>query len=669
MAKKKSHKKKKTNKPSKKKVSSHKKKQTSKKSVKKAPSKQQVEKKTKFSSELEEIISDTAKKPVKEKPKKEGPSLKTKIQDKYLEVKKVTLPYIKKIGAAALIALLLSTITVTFELISDQRVMPRIAFANMEIGYMQIDEVNQMISDEISNYQQQSFTFNLDGNTVDIPLSELYVDYYAEDTIASIPKFQFLEASIMRVATSTLKSQQVNPIYKYNQSMIAESLEEKLGLKEKRAKNARYFFNEEGVLQIADEEQGLEINSEKLAADLDSNFNNLKNDIVFIELSDESPSVTRADLEKYLDDLILKLENEITIKYQEQEWNVKLKDHLDGINFDKQNDQVLIKVSKAFLDGFLQEEVFSKIEKATSNVKIYHDENEEIIFEGIASDGISIDKNLFIKDFETAINSYTEEVTVTTNVTPAKVETDQKLKDLGVKELIGIGHTAFAGSSGNRRHNIQVAMNRFNGILIPPGETFSFNTQLGPVDGSTGYKMELVIKSTGTIPEYGGGVCQVSSTAYKAALQTGLPIVERSPHSYAVSYYAQVDGYGLDATIYPGVKDLKYTNDTPGHILMQTHVDGDNAYFIFYGTDDKREVELKNYQKYNYRSSGGTQIIPTDTLPPGVRKQVEYAHAGFDTTWDRIIRKGEEETVETIESRYRATANKVLVGEGGESAE
>src|SRR5690606_12401890 len=106
----------------------------------------------------------------------------------------------------------------------------------------------------------------------------------------------------------------------------------------------------------------------------------------------------------------------------------------------------------------------------------------------------------------------------------------------------------FSGSTPNRRHNIQTSMNRYQGVLIAPGETFSFNERLGEVDGSTGYKLELVIKSTGTVPEFGGGVCQVSSTVFKSALLAGLPIDERSPHSYAVSYYAQIDGHGLDAT-------------------------------------------------------------------------------------------------------------------------
>jgi vancomycin resistance protein YoaR len=144
---------------------------------------------------------------------------------------------------------------------------------------------------------------------------------------------------------------------------------------------------------------------------------------------------------------------------------------------------------------------------------------------------------------------------------------------------------------------------------------------------------------------------------------SGLPIVERKPHSYAVGYYAQIDGYGLDSTIYPGVVDLKFTNNTPASILIQPYIDGDDAYVNFFGTSDGRQVKLENYWRGNFRSSGSTQLIPTTTLPPGARKQIESAHGGFDTSWERVIIKEGQEIRDKINSAYRATSNRILVGE------
>jgi vancomycin resistance protein YoaR len=154
-------------------------------------------------------------------------------------------------------------------------------------------------------------------------------------------------------------------------------------------------------------------------------------------------------------------------------------------------------------------------------------------------------------------------------------------------------------------------------VIIQPGQEFSFNTTLGIVDGSTGYRKELVIKPEGTLPEFGGGLCQVSTTMYRAILFAGLPVTDRAPHSYAVSYYSQVLGHGLDATIYLGGQDLKFTNDTGYPILVHTYtVDDYELYFDFYGTADGRSVELEGPKIYGHTKSGPTEYIETDQVAP-----------------------------------------------------
>src|SRR6185369_10179137 len=113
----------------------------------------------------------------------------------------------------------------------------------------------------------------------------------------------------------------------------------------------------------------------------------------------------------------------------------------------------------------------------------------------------------------------------------------------------------FKGSPKNRRHNITVGVEKMKGVIVPQGAEFSFNEHLGPVDGEHGFLPELVIKKNGTVPEFGGGLCQVSSTTFRAAMTAGLPITQRRNHAYAVQYYSP---QGTDATIYPGSADLKF---------------------------------------------------------------------------------------------------------------
>lgn len=163
------------------------------------------------------------------------------------------------------------------------------------------------------------------------------------------------------------------------------------------------------------------------------------------------------------------------------------------------------------------------------------------------------------------------------------------VNNMGISSLIGQGISDFKGSPTNRIFNIKVATERFNGLLIKPGEEFSFVKILGEVDAEHGYRPELVIKQGVTEPEFGGGICQVSTTAFRAAIYSGLKVTARRNHAYPVSYYNPA---GMDSTIYVPNPDLRFINNTPNYILIQAKIDGTVLTFDFYGTDDGRKTTV-----------------------------------------------------------------------------
>ncbi len=202
-----------------------------------------------------------------------------------------------------------------------------------------------------------------------------------------------------------------------------------------------------------------------------------------------------------------------------------------------------------------------------------------------------------------------------------------ELNDLGITELIGRGESKFTGSPANRRHNIKVGMNKIKGVIIKPGEEFSFNKYLGPVEASEGFLPELVIKGNETIPELGGGLCQVSSTTFRAAMHAGLPITQRRNHSYAVQYYAP---QGSDATIYPGVIDLKFRNDTGKSILIWPYLKGnDILIFDFYGTRDGREVKLNQPVVYDRKSNGAMKATWTRSITKAGKTETDSFSSNY----------------------------------------
>ncbi|MDA1169054.1 MAG: VanW family protein [bacterium] len=162
----------------------------------------------------------------------------------------------------------------------------------------------------------------------------------------------------------------------------------------------------------------------------------------------------------------------------------------------------------------------------------------------------------------------------------------EKLK---FSDLLTTGETNFAGSPKNRVHNIKVGTARFNGLVIMPNEEFAFNTYLGEVDEKNGYLPELVIKENVTTPEYGGGICQVSTTAFRAAMQAGLDVTYRKNHSYPVSYYGAP---GYDATVYQPAPDFRFKNDMATPVLLKTSIAGTKVKFEVWGKKDGRVVKI-----------------------------------------------------------------------------
>lgn len=263
------------------------------------------------------------------------------------------------------------------------------------------------------------------------------------------------------------------------------------------------------------------------------------------------------------------------------------------------------------------EDLARKVNRDPEDAK-FKVENGKVVTFSEANNGItlSVDKSVDLilellskKDLQATQN-------LTLPFDSKKSETNYSdVNNLGVSSLIGVGTSDFKGSPKNRIFNIKVATERFNGLLIKPGEEFSFVKNLGEVDAEHGYLPELVIKNNATFPEFGGGVCQVSTTAFRAAIYSGLKITARKNHAYPISYYNPA---GMDSTVYLPNPDLRFINNTPNHILIQASIEGTKLTFNFYGTDDGRKVSVDGPYTTDRQPDGSlkahfTQLVTDST--------------------------------------------------------
>jgi len=293
-------------------------------------------------------------------------------------------------------------------------------------------------------------------------------------------------------------------------------------------------------------------------------------------------------------------------------------------------------------------EIAESIERPPQN-SVFQFENGKVAEFKPSKDGVSLDKEKLAAEIINKINelesSNTESVLINipTINEPPQI-TNAELNDLGINELIGRGKSTFRGSISSRLYNINLAANRINGTLIKPGEIFSFNKALGEVDKLTGYKEAYIIQDGKTVLGDGGGVCQVSTTFFRAALDAGLPIIERRSHSYRVGYYEQDAGVGLDATVYSPTTDLKIKNDTPAHILVQAIPNIKNSTLVFelYGTSDGRISEITKPIITDSQAPPDDVYVDDPTLPAGQIKQVEYKAWGAKSVFDYKVTRGDE---------------------------
>lgn len=288
--------------------------------------------------------------------------------------------------------------------------------------------------------------------------------------------------------------------------------------------------------------------------------------------------------------------------------------------------------------------------------------------------GLELDKNTarqIITDFIASVDANEKGTNLTNNfelplqTSPAAI-TLAETNNLGIREVIGFGESWYAHSIPNRAYNVDLATSRITNHIVRPGAEFSFNKALGEVSSRTGYRDAYIIEGGLTKLSAGGGVCQVSTTLFRSLLDSGVKISKRLPHAYRVSYYEINNEPGFDATVYSGEVDLRFINDTPGHLLISCNSDIKQLYMSckLYGTDDGRSTEIVGYKKWDQRGPLPTVYIDDPSLAPGQLKQIDWSASGIKTEFTNIIRDASGEVLreDRYYSNYRSWAAKYLRG-------
>jgi vancomycin resistance protein YoaR len=240
-----------------------------------------------------------------------------------------------------------------------------------------------------------------------------------------------------------------------------------------------------------------------------------------------------------------------------------------------------------------------------------------------------------------------------------------KIAEMGIRELVASATTYFKGSSAARIHNIAVGADKVDGVTIPPGGVFSFNSVVENVTSANDFEDSLVIVGDTTAVGAGGGICQVSTTVFRAAYDGGFPIVERYNHGYVVSWYGEP---GLDATIFTPSVDFRFRNDTNAYLLVESAVDAANGTITInlWGAKPDRQVTINKPVQSEVKQPEPPAYNVDPSLAKDEKQQVEWEHAGMTVTVERIIVENGTTRTDTLVSKYQPWRAVYLVGPGTE---
>jgi vancomycin resistance protein YoaR len=533
--------------------------------------------------------------------------------------------------------------------------------AGTDISELSNEEARLKLQQRMSTYAEQPFVITWNEKNWEPTMAELGAEFNFDQTVerathsySTIQRAQHRVFGVEERDVPLRLSLHEETLHRYAAS-IAEEVDTSPRVPE--------LGIDDGRVTISDAQTGIEINQEKLASDITDALFNLRSDPIAVEHDEIVPEVTDEDVASVRSLIDEALSEPITLWFEDQSWSIepeRLAEFMTlqpgengGMELAFHHDPIV-----EYLAGLVGD-----INRAPRNAQIAWG-GSSVVATSPSQNGIERDLYGTVERLEEAIANRERSVELAHHVVRPAIDSNN-LGELGIDGLMSQGQSAFWNSAPSRANNISVAASYLDGTVIPPGHEFSFNNAVGEISLERGYEEGYVIEAEATVEGVGGGVCQVSTTVFRAAYFSGLPITERHPHAYIVGFYEQGNWpLGFDAAIFQPDLDFRFVNSTDSYMLLHTHVADGQIYVNLYGPDLGYSVQMGEPVIQNEQSPPGDVEIVDDSLAPGQRRQVEEARPGMEVTLPRTVinRDGEVVREDYFYSNFQAWGNRFLVG-------
>jgi len=558
-----------------------------------------------------------------------------------------------KVAGMVVLVLVLSFVGAFFAYAKefDDRVLPNTYFLDKKLSGLSEDELKAEIKKLSEERETSSLKITFENKSWEMKFSDLNWSLKTDEIASEVYGYGHSNnkfSNILNLANARIRKRDIKPQFTFNENQTTDwvlGINLEIGTPKKEA-NVQVRNKK---IKIIEPSAGKELDIVSVNSEIYKRLALEKQGDIAVSLIESTPIITKEEAQALSDKAAELVAEELKLVGPKSEtiWSPNTLGNLIEISKNEQKGGFLQKptYSEAYV-SFSEPKISSLLEDESEGLNIEPVEarftvtNGEVTIQSPSQDGTIIDLGNASRAIAGALRDGKEKtikLPVIEQAASIQAKLPSDIAKFGIKELIGSGVTTFNGSSSNRVHNIKVGIKAISGVLLKPGDEFSTTGQLGEIDGSTGYLQELVIKENETVPEFGGGLCQVATTLFRAALNSGLKITERHNHSYRVSYYEPP--VGMDATIYSPSPDFRFVNDTESYVLVQGRVEGYKATFDFYGTKDGREIEISTPVVYDEVPPPEPIYIDDPSLAPGEEKRIDRAHPGAKASFTYKVRK------------------------------
>jgi vancomycin resistance protein YoaR len=559
----------------------------------------------------------------------------------------------------------------------ESRVLVGVRVAGVDVGGLNRVQLRQVMESRLQERLKQNIRIIKDGDVVfELSAGKAMMDYDIAETVEMALKYGKDQSNLNKMIVEHWRAWRygkvMTPIYSYNKEYLDIVLADALRPFERVLQEPSFEVVESRV-EVRAGQAGYLAMRDPLFSDLEDywSFVGEERDVV-VRFRVVQPEIGEELLWRELQTAQQIFENKVSLSSDElagQIITVEGAEVFDILEVMQSEEGALHFTLEEYKLAELLADTIALIDRDPVDAK-FEIENGRVVDFAAATDGVRVNVgelgDRIIKSLKEGSkdNAQSTEVKIPTDTATPAI-TLASVNDYNIRELVGQGKSVFTGSDAGRAHNVQLAASRLNGVLIAPGAEFSMYETIGDIEKESGYRDAYVIKNGRTIPGVGGGVCQVSTTLFRAALDAGLEITERKQHAYRVYYYEKDQPPGLDAAIYFPNWDFRFVNNYDNHILLQTKVDMKKmtAEFNFYGVEDTRSVERSEPVVASETPPPPDLHQEDPTLPRGEVRQVDYAVWGATVSFDyRVQRNGEILTEDTFKSAYRPWQAVYLVG-------